>query len=45
MLADLEKAGAFTPDEVRLAELFADQAAIAVENARLLEAERERSGE
>ncbi|HSB90303.1 MAG TPA: PAS domain S-box protein [Anaerolineales bacterium] len=41
--ADLDKAGAFTPEEIRLAELFADQAAIAVENARLLEDERERS--
>jgi PAS domain S-box-containing protein len=41
--------GPYTPDETRLAQLFADQAAIAVENARLYEtaqrelAERERS--
>ncbi|MEJ2209318.1 MAG: PAS domain S-box protein [Anaerolineae bacterium] len=31
----------FGPDEVRLASLFADQAVIAIENARLLQAERE----
>ena len=43
--ADMAKPGSFTPDEIRLAEMFADQAALAVENARLLEAERERTGE
>jgi signal transduction histidine kinase len=40
---DTDKPGTFSPEEIRLAELFADQAAIAVENARLLEAERERA--
>ena len=39
----MDRAGAFTPEEIRMAELFADQAAIAVENARLLEAERRRA--
>ncbi|MFZ6026142.1 MAG: GAF domain-containing protein [Chloroflexota bacterium] len=36
-IADDRFAGAFTDEQVRLAELFADQAAIAVENARLLD--------
>jgi len=31
----------FSPDEIRLVSLFADQAAIAIENARLYQAERE----
>ena len=42
-LADTTQTGAFAPEDVRLIELFADQAAIAVENARLLEAERQRA--
>ena len=42
-LADTTRAGAFAPEDVRLIELFADQAAIAVENTRLLEAERQRA--
>ncbi|MBF8257487.1 MAG: hypothetical protein HW375_2394 [Anaerolineales bacterium] len=42
-LADTVRAGAFAPEDVRLVELFADQAAIAVENARLLEGERQRA--
>ena len=37
--------GVFRDEEVRLVRLFADQAALAVENARLLEAERERTEE
>jgi PAS domain S-box-containing protein len=40
-VADDEQTGQFDEDDVRLVSLFADQAAIAVENARLLEAERE----
>ena len=41
--ADKERPGPFTPEEIRLAEMFADQAAIAVENARLLEDARRRA--
>ena len=41
-ITDDKVTGAYTPDEIRLASLFADQAAIAVENARLLDqAQRE----
>ncbi len=36
-VTDSEKTGEFSPDEVRLVRLFADQAAVAIENARLLE--------
>jgi diguanylate cyclase (GGDEF)-like protein len=39
-LSDDQKAGPFSEEEVRLASLFADQAAIVVEKTRLLEAER-----
>ena len=42
-LADTNQTGAFAQEDIRLIELFADQAAIAVENARLLEAERRRA--
>jgi PAS domain S-box-containing protein len=42
-LADTTRVGDFAPEDIRLIELFADQAAIAVENARLLEAERRRA--
>lgn len=44
-LSDNQHAGAWTEEELRLANLFADQAAIAVQNARLLEAERQKSAE
>jgi PAS domain S-box-containing protein len=37
-ITDDEQTGEFSPDEVRLVSLFADQAAIAVENVRLYEA-------
>ena len=40
-VSDDEQTGLFDEDDVRLVSLFADQAAIAVENARLLDAERE----
>jgi PAS domain S-box-containing protein len=40
-VSDDEQTGLFDEDDVRLVSLFADQAAIAVENARLFEAERE----
>ncbi len=36
-VTDDAKTGSYTPDQVRLVSLFADQAAIAVENARLLD--------
>jgi PAS domain S-box-containing protein len=44
-LTDDEKTGTYSQDEIRLVSLFADQAAIAVENARLLEAEARRRRE
>lgn len=44
-VADEVKTGEFSPDEVQLVHLFADQAAIAIENARLLEAEAHRRRE
>lgn len=40
-----EEVGSFTEEEIHLVQLFADQAALAVENARLLAAERERTEE
>ena len=36
-ITDDQKTGSFTQEEIRLVGLFADQAAIAIENARLLE--------
>jgi diguanylate cyclase (GGDEF)-like protein/PAS domain S-box-containing protein len=36
-VTDDQKTGTFTQEEIRLVSLFADQAAIAIENARLLE--------
>lgn len=39
-LSDDMKVGAFTEDEIRLVSMLADQAAMVVEKARLLEAER-----
>ncbi len=35
-VTDIEKTGAYQEEEIRLVSLFADQAAIAIENARLL---------
>ncbi|HET7010150.1 MAG TPA: PAS domain S-box protein [Anaerolineales bacterium] len=43
--ADDRSPGAFGLDEIRLAESLGDQAAIAIENARLLESERRRAQE
>ena len=40
-IVDDDQTEPFLEDEIRLVSLFADQAAIAVENARLLEAERQ----
>jgi putative nucleotidyltransferase with HDIG domain len=44
-VTDDEKTGVFDEDEVRLVSLFADQAAIAIENARLYAAEQTRRQE
>jgi two-component system cell cycle sensor histidine kinase/response regulator CckA len=44
-ITDVEQAGSYTQEEIRLVSLFADQAAIAIENARLLEAEARRRRE
>ncbi len=41
-ISDDRRAGRFTEDEIRLVGLFADQAAMVVEKARLLEAERQK---
>jgi PAS domain S-box-containing protein len=38
VITDTEKSGSYSEDEIRLVSLFADQAAIAVENTRLLDA-------
>jgi PAS domain S-box-containing protein len=40
-VTDDEKIGTFDEEEIRLVSLFADQAAIALENSRLFQAERE----
>ncbi len=42
-VADDQKTGPFDEDQVRLLSLFADQAAVAVENARLVEALRQQT--
>ncbi|HNB51131.1 MAG TPA: GAF domain-containing protein, partial [Anaerolineales bacterium] len=42
LTVDSKKVGAYTPVEAHLAQAFADQAALAIDNARLLEAERRR---
>ena len=44
-LSDDQRTGSWTEEELHLANLFADQAAIAVQNARLLEAERQKIAE
>ena len=44
-VTDTERKGGFSEDQIRLAGLLADQAAVAIENARLFEAERQRSTE
>ncbi len=44
-ITDDKEPGEFSPDEVQLVSMFADQAAIAIENARLLEAEARRRRE
>ncbi len=44
-VTDQERTGTYDEDEIRLVSLFADQAAIAIENARLLEAEARRRRE
>lgn len=44
-VADRTTAGSFSKEEIRMANLFADQAALAIENARLLERERTRTDE
>jgi diguanylate cyclase (GGDEF)-like protein len=44
-LGDNQHSGAWSQEEIRLASLFADQAAIAVQNARLLETERQKGAD
>ncbi len=44
-ITDDQKTGEFVPDEIRLATMFADHAAIAIENARLLTETRARADE
>lgn len=44
-LGDNRHSGAWSQEEIRLAGLFADQAAIAVQNARLLEMERQKGAD
>ncbi len=44
-LSDNRQSGAWSQEEIRLASLFADQAAIVVYNARLLETERQKGAD
>jgi putative nucleotidyltransferase with HDIG domain len=44
-VADRTNTGSFSEDEIRLVSLFADQAALTIENTRLLEQERTRTRE
>jgi diguanylate cyclase (GGDEF)-like protein len=44
-LGDNQRSGAWSQEEIRLASLFADQAAIAIQNARLLETERQKGAD
>jgi signal transduction histidine kinase len=44
-VSDIERAGPFTEDEVRLVSLFADQAAVAIENAQLYEEAQARTAQ
>ncbi len=44
-IADARTAGAFSPQEIRLVSLFADQAVLAIKNARLLAEARDRAEE
>ncbi len=41
LTVDNRRAGAYTPDDVTLVQAFANQAAVAIENARLYEAEQQ----
>ena len=44
-VTDFRQPGSFSEDQIRLASLFADQAALAIEAARLYQEERSRSAE
>jgi len=44
-MSDRTRSGSFSKEEIRLVSLFADQAALAIENARLFEQERARARE
>ena len=45
ILGDSQRSGAWSQEEIRLAGLFADQVAIAVQNARLLDNERQKGAD